>query len=383
MNVAHSSLYAIALASSLILIFLARTVARPPRRNTFLVAFLVLQAFGFALEWLILHPATPAKALWLGLLIAISFFRAPCLWLYARQITDEQPPRVRELPRWQLAVIVCGVLLTLPLIERTHAGTGFASAAQTTSAAHSLVIHSTMLAAIALFALQAAYYLRDCVRILARQTAQAKALFSNIEDRPLHALRVLIFMLATHCLVGVSRGLCGLIPGRDAGPSLVFALIEAAVTLGAAISLIRANSSPAADPALLADTSADKYARSALDAAARARIGRKLEEALKVQRVHRDSALTLRGLCDRMRENPHYVSQVINQDLGSSFYDLVNAERVRDAMASLKASPEKTVLQIAHEAGFNSKSTFNAAFRQHAGTTPTEYRKMGTSLISS
>jgi AraC-like DNA-binding protein len=375
MNVAHSSLYAIALASSLILIFLARTVARPPRRNTFLVAFLVLQAIGFALEWLMLHPATPAKALWLGSLIAISFFRAPCLWLYARQITEEQPPRARDLPRWQVAVIACGVLLTLPLIERTHLGTDFASATQTTSAAHSFVIHGTMLAAIALFALQAAYYLRACVRILARQTAQAKALFSNIDDVPLHALRVLIFVLATHCLVGVARGLCGLIGGGEAGPSLAFALIEAAVTLGAAISLIRATSIPDTERSLLADASADKYARSALDATARTRIGRKLEEALKSQRVHRDSGLTLRGLCAQMRENPHYVSQVINQDLGSSFYDLVNLERVRDAMAALKASPEKTVLQIAHEAGFNSKSTFNAAFRQHAGTTPTEYRK--------
>ena len=301
MNVAQSSLYAMALASWLILMFLVRAVSRLPRRNSFLVAFLVLQASGFALEWLASHPATPAKALWLGSLIAISFFSAPCLWLYARQITEETSPRVRDLSRWQLAVIVFGVLLTLPLIERTHPGNQFVSAAQTTSAAHSFVIHSTMLAAIALFALQAAYYLRDCVRILARQTAQAKALFSNIEDRPLHALRVLIFVLATHCLVGVARGLYALILGGAAGPSLVFALIEAAVTLGATISLIRATASTGTDRTLLADASTEKYARSALDAPTRARIGRKLEEALKVQSVHRDSALTLRGLCDQMR----------------------------------------------------------------------------------
>ena len=76
------------------------------------------------------------------------------------------------------------------------------------------------------------------------------------------------------------------------------------------------------------------------------------------------------------------MSQVINQDLGSSFYDLVNLERVRDAMASLKASPGKTVLQIAHEVGFNSKSTFNAAFREHAGTTPTSTGKWGYPPIS-
>ncbi|HEU4778283.1 MAG TPA: helix-turn-helix domain-containing protein [Steroidobacteraceae bacterium] len=375
MNISHSSLYAVALASSLLLIFLARTVVRAPRRNTFLVAFLVLQALGFTFEWLMLHPATPAKALWLGSLIAISFFRAPCLWLYARQITEEPPPRVRDLPRWQLAVIVCGVLLALPLVERTHLGTEFVSPRQETSATHSFVIHSTMLAAITLFGLQAAYYLWSCLRILERQTAHAKALFSSIEDRSLHALRVLIFVLATHWIVGLARGLYGWVLGREAGPSLVFALCEAAVTLGATISLVRANLGlDSDDRQLLGELSADKYARSALDAPARARIGRKLTEALNTHHLHRDSGLTLRSLCTKIHENPHYVSQVINQDLGSNFYDLVNRARVRDAMGALAASDGKPVQQIAFDVGFNSKSTFNAAFRQHAGMTPSQYR---------
>lgn len=375
MTVSHSSLYAIALASSLLLIFLARTVVRAPRRNSFLIAFLVLQALGFAFEWLMLHPATPAKALWLGLLIAISFLRAPCLWLYARQITEEQPPKFRHMPRWQMAIIAGGVLLALPLLERTHSGTEFISAAQNTSAAHSYFIHGTMLAAIALFGLQAPFYLRACLRILDRQTAQTKALFSNIEDRALHALRALIFVLAAHWIVGVARGLYGLILGREAGPSLVFALCEAAVTLGATFSLVRANLGLNPEEcSLVGQMSADKYARSALDGPTRARILRKLDEALKINRLHRDSGLTLRALCTQMRENPHYVSQVINQDLDSSFYDLVNRQRIHDAMAELVAATEKTVQLIAIEVGFNSKSTFNAAFRQYAGMTPSQYR---------
>jgi AraC-like DNA-binding protein len=375
MNVLHSSLYAVALASCLLLVFVARHLVRTPHGNTYLVAFLGLQATGFALEWVILHPSTPAKALWLGLLIALSFLRAPCLWLYARQITEAQTPRVRDVPRGQLAVVAFGVLLVLPLIERTHLGTEFTSAAQQTSAMHSVFIHGTMLAAIALFGLQAPYYLRECVRILRRRTAQAKVLFSNIDDRPMHALRALVFMLATHWTVGVARGLCALFLGATAWLGLVFALCEAAVAVWATVSLIHANLAlDADDRSLVGQVAGDKYARSALDAPTRARVRRKLEEALKTQGVHRDSGLTLRSLCAQIRENPHYVSQVINQDLGSSFYDLVNLERVRDAMAMLVASPDRTVLQIALDAGFNSKSTFNAAFRQHAGMTPSQYR---------
>jgi AraC-like DNA-binding protein len=58
-----------------------------------------------------------------------------------------------------------------------------------------------------------------------------------------------------------------------------------------------------------------------------------------------------------------------------SFYDLINQQRIESAKAALTNSPDKAVLEIALEAGFNSKSTFNTAFRQHAGTTPTQFRR--------
>jgi AraC-like DNA-binding protein len=117
-----------------------------------------------------------------------------------------------------------------------------------------------------------------------------------------------------------------------------------------------------------------KYARSALDAPTRSRIRRKLTEALTSGRLHRDSSVTLRALCESVRENPHYVSQVINQDLATNFYDLIKKHRVEDAMTALVAEPDKSVLDIALDVGFNSKSTFNAAFRRHAGLTPREFR---------
>jgi AraC-like DNA-binding protein len=91
-------------------------------------------------------------------------------------------------------------------------------------------------------------------------------------------------------------------------------------------------------------------------------------------RLHLDSGVTLRSLCEALKENPHYVSQVINQDLETTFYDLIKKHRIEDAMVALVEEPDKTVLDIALAVGFNSKSTFNAAFRQHAGMTPREFR---------
>jgi len=37
--------------------------------------------------------------------------------------------------------------------------------------------------------------------------------------------------------------------------------------------------------------------------------------------------------------------------------------------------PDETVLNVAHDVGFNSRSTFNAAFKKHAGATPSQYRE--------
>ena len=90
--------------------------------------------------------------------------------------------------------------------------------------------------------------------------------------------------------------------------------------------------------------------------------------------LHRDNRVTLRALCESLKENPHYVSQVINQDLATNFYDLIKKHRIEDAITALVTEPEKSVLEIALAVGFNSKSTFNAAFRQYVGMTPREYR---------
>ncbi|MBB6096121.1 AraC-like DNA-binding protein [Povalibacter uvarum] len=184
--------------------------------------------------------------------------------------------------------------------------------------------------------------------------------------------------MALNWFVSLLRILHCVILGKDTGLGLVFAFMEVGVTLWAIFSLLQPTTDAMQLPAIARiDTTqaAAKYGRSALDATARARIQRKLSAAMTDLRLHRDSALSLRALCDHIRENPHYVSQVLNQDLATSFHDFVNRQRIDDAKVALRSSPERPILEIALDVGFNSKSTFNAAFRAHAGMTPSEYRR--------
>jgi AraC-like DNA-binding protein len=386
MSTIQSSLFSAAIAVCVLCALLANSNnARPSKRFRYLVAYLVLEALWFALEWLMQHPTSPAKALWLGSLMGLAFFVAPCLWLFAREITEDRTPSIRSLPAGHFVVVATGIALTLPLIQTTHLGLGYPDPNYVPTKLHSLVIHTTMLVCIALFLLQVPYYLKKCVRILARHTDRTKALFSNIEHKTLNTLRILIFVVVTKWFVGLLRALYCITLGRDTGWGLLFTGMEVGVTVWALSFVMRQSTVfSVAERKLVDDLFGEdaersgggepRYARSSLDQPTRVRIRRKLQAAMNASRLYRDNRLTLRGLCQQIKENPHYVSQVINQDLGTSFYDLVNVHRVEQAKQVLVMAPEKTVIEIALEVGFNSKSTFNAAFRHHTGCTPTAYR---------
>src|ERR1041384_1319885 len=97
MHMVQSSLFSAAVSVCVLCALLARDSSRQKRYRYFLI-YLVLEAVAFAFEWFLLHPSMPAKALWLSLLMGLSLFVAPCLWLFAREITEDDRPDIRSLP---------------------------------------------------------------------------------------------------------------------------------------------------------------------------------------------------------------------------------------------------------------------------------------------
>lgn len=93
--------------------------------------------------------------------------------------------------------------------------------------------------------------------------------------------------------------------------------------------------------------------------------------------------LTLTELSEALSIPNNHLSQVINEKFGQNFFDFINSYRVAESQAWLK-DPQKskaTMLEIAFESGFKSKSTFNAAFKKHVQKTPSEYKKEQVKLI--
>jgi len=90
-----------------------------------------------------------------------------------------------------------------------------------------------------------------------------------------------------------------------------------------------------------------------------------------------DPSLTIYDLAKNTGLPSKEVSLLINHDLNQHFFDFVNGYRIRKAMDLLKDPGKKefTVLEILYEVGFNSKSSFNTAFKKYTSTTPTQYRQ--------
>jgi AraC-like DNA-binding protein len=357
MSTIQAALYLVAVALCIFSTALTTRRAARDKPLTFFTWYLLIQSAAFVFELLIAHPATPLKSMWLALLMASSLCVAPCLWLAFREIVADSRPVLREVPRGHWLAIGAGFLLTLPLLSSAHLGTTFWNPLHPASATHSRFIHTTMLMCIGIFIVQVPWYLLRCRRILLARLAGKGSQWAQLP---------LAIVFTTWALAILRTVDCAFIKWPPLF-SLIVAVVSVGVTVGALYLLLRQFDSPAG-------VAEDRYAKSPLGAAVRQRIRRKLEAVLSAHSIYKRSDLSLQALSDALNESPHYVSQVISQELRTSFYELVNRYRIEHAKRLLRESPEETVLSIAMDAGFNSKSAFHTAFRRCTGTTPTEFR---------
>ena len=95
------------------------------------------------------------------------------------------------------------------------------------------------------------------------------------------------------------------------------------------------------------------------------------------EKPYLDPDLRLKGLADQLETTTHHLSQVINEQLNKSFSDFINSYRVETAQSMLQDPKNKDlyIINIAYASGFNNKTSFNKAFKEVAGCSPSEYRK--------
>ncbi|MGH8051001.1 MAG: helix-turn-helix domain-containing protein [Arenimonas sp.] len=112
----------------------------------------------------------------------------------------------------------------------------------------------------------------------------------------------------------------------------------------------------------------------ALDASIRTSLLKAVREHMQERQTYLDSELTLTRLSEAVGVSTHHLSEVLNQQEGKNFYQFVNEYRIGYICDALKSNPTIKILDLAMAAGFSSKSTFNAVFKQFTGLTPSQYR---------
>jgi len=128
---------------------------------------------------------------------------------------------------------------------------------------------------------------------------------------------------------------------------------------------------------ILPKTAHDKYKNSNLNPKLIAQYKTDLIAAMETDKLYLNGKLSIHEVSEKLNIPRQYISEVLNVYMNTSFQDFINQYRVEEFINRLENDQNDhfTLLGIATDVGFNSKSSFNATFKKFKGLTPTEYKK--------
>lgn len=118
-----------------------------------------------------------------------------------------------------------------------------------------------------------------------------------------------------------------------------------------------------------------KYKAKKIQIAEAKELEKKLEKLVKIDKVYKQSDLKLSDVAAKMSIPPHTLSQYLNDNLEKGFSQFINEHRINEAKYIIGNDSDLKIESVAFDCGFSSKSTFNAAFKKIAGTTPTQFKE--------
>jgi AraC-like DNA-binding protein len=127
-------------------------------------------------------------------------------------------------------------------------------------------------------------------------------------------------------------------------------------------------------PESIMNANREKYSKSLLPPDYAEYWKNKIIAFLETEKPFLDPELSLTLFASGLGIPENKLSQIINLNLDTNFYDLINKYRIDEVKKLLKNPDGKSILELAFEAGFNSKTTFNVIFKKNTGMTPTQYK---------
>lgn len=365
-------------------LFLAAVLASRARgvgANRFLAALMAVFSVDLAMAAYHASGTDAALPALIGLDVPLAFLYGPLLYLYVRELL---PPATGLHPRDLLHAVPFGLSVGVMLPFYLQSGADKLAVLQAPEA------QPWAMAALTPFkiGLGLAYLVAIVVRVRQRRPRVAQTPEARATLRWLRHLTVGVSLLLGLAGVLFAMGIRETVPalGLTADSWLDDVMLLGTTAFVYAVGYLGLRQpvlfAPLAE-AVEAPAARPRYARSGMDEGTASQIEADLLALMETEHPYRRGDLTLAELAEALGVSPHNLTEVLNTRLQKSFYDLVNGYRVRDAQARLAdpAFAEWTVLAIGMEAGFNAKSSFNAAFKRHTGTTPARYRQRAAAEV--
>lgn len=356
----------------------------------YLTAFLGVKMTMALCEWLIIHVPMPQSHIWLSLLFVLSFGSAPLLLRFAYGVTQSPNQTLsHNFKIWEWGFILASIALITPLLLASQVLFNFEFDKE-----FGHFIHVTMLLCVLLFVAQVILYWQKAFKIYKLEIRRTMQQFSSLQGRSLLVLKLLLVLVLANLVFSIVRTFNCWFWQSQVEITVMANILEYTILLSFLFIMFHGtlpvpvsgavhtkiddpqptkNSDTNVAPTQVAKS--PKYAKTQLDSQFRKRVMTKLLNKENVTQLALNSSISLAKFSEAIGEKPYYVTQILNQDLQTNFYEFITEHRIQYVMSQLSESSELTILDIALTAGFNSKSTFNTAFKKQTGLTPSQYRK--------
>jgi AraC-like DNA-binding protein len=227
------------------------------------------------------------------------------------------------------------------------------------------------------------FYSIFSLHLLKKHLNQIKLSFSNTKNIDLHWLKIVLICMVFVSFVSVLMGLLSdyfnFISFED-GDNLMYITLTIIIYFLGYYGIKQQPILSSDNPISQIETTPTlktKYATSSLKEVEKEKLIQRLTKSMEDEKPYFNENLTLKELADKLETSPNNLSQIINEKFNKNFFEFINEYRIKE-VKRLLADPKYahySILGIAFECGFNSKSTFNSVFKQFTGKTPSEFKK--------
>ena len=214
-------------------------------------------------------------------------------------------------------------------------------------------------------------YLIFTIRLFIKELKKQGERFFSLKNTNYKILRNTIFHFSIIMIVFLFSKLYF---GRDLGDYLIATYVSFIIFYN---SYRIVNNSPVFDgPNSFLNYGSNKYKKSSLTEERMNLIHKKIISLFNDENFYSNNLVSLSNLSKKIGESKHHTSQVINEKFGLNFYELLAKHRVELAKKLIKQDNDSTLTVeiLAEKVGYNSRSSFNKAFKKFTGQTPSEYR---------